>query len=165
MGSVIKLQLLFDRPFWRSQGWSGLVLDDTGPFGFTADNGSPGDDTGVLVTFLSAEAARVWGDARLGPDAPAARRRLFLEHVTSVFGDDIPEPVGYVDRDWTADPWIGGGYSGVMRPGGWSRCGSALREPVGRVHWASAESATMWTGYVDGAIQSGLRAASEVLEQ
>ena len=85
------------------------------------------------------------------------------DHVKHVFGPDIPDPVAYVDRDWGAVPWIEGWYSGVMRPGGWVSCGSALREPVGRIHWASSESATMWTGYVEGAIESGRRAALEIV--
>ena len=57
---------------------------------------------------------------------------------------------------------VRGGYSGVMRPGGWSRAGSALRAPVGRIHFASAESARMWNGYVEGALESGTRVASDL---
>ena len=34
---------------------------------------------------------------------------------------------------------------------------------VGRIHWAGAETATVWSGYMDGALQSGARAASEVI--
>lgn len=32
-----------------------------------------------------------------------------------------------------------------------------------RVHWAGTESATQWNGYLSGAVQSGMRAADEVL--
>ncbi len=38
------------------------------------------------------------------------------------------------------------------------------RTPHGRVHWAGTETATHWTGYIEGAIRSGLRAADEVTE-
>ena len=41
--------------------------------------------------------------------------------------------------------------------------GQALRAPVGRIHWAGTETATVWTGYMDGAVQAGKRAASEAL--
>ena len=41
--------------------------------------------------------------------------------------------------------------------------GPALRAPVERIHWAGTETATVWTGYMDGAVQAGKRAASEVL--
>jgi monoamine oxidase len=41
--------------------------------------------------------------------------------------------------------------------------GSALTEPVGRIHWAGAETASEWNGYMDGAVESGERVAREVL--
>jgi len=41
--------------------------------------------------------------------------------------------------------------------------GEALRAPVGRIHWAGTETATRWNGYIEGALQSGERAAAEVL--
>ena len=40
--------------------------------------------------------------------------------------------------------------------------GQALREPVGRIHWAGAETAEAWAGYIDGAIRSGQRAAQDL---
>jgi monoamine oxidase len=163
MGSVIKMNAVFERPFWRDAGWSGLVTSDEGAFGFMIDNSASGTDEGVLTTFLSASHARQWGDARLGATASAQRRKLLTDHVQRTFGAGSPEPVAYVDCDWVAQPWIGGGYSGVMRPGGWLAFGPSLREPVGPLHWASSERATMWTGYVEGALESGERAAREVL--
>jgi len=39
-----------------------------------------------------------------------------------------------------------------------------MREPVGPIHWAGTETATSWTGYMEGAVQAGERAAREVLE-
>ena len=41
--------------------------------------------------------------------------------------------------------------------------GSTLREPCGRIHWAGTETATEWAGYLDGALQSGIPAAKEVV--
>jgi monoamine oxidase len=38
-----------------------------------------------------------------------------------------------------------------------------LRDPIGRIHWAGTETATVWTGYMEGALQSGERASAEVL--
>ena len=41
--------------------------------------------------------------------------------------------------------------------------GEAIRAPVGAIKWAGAETATLWNGYMDGALRSGERAAAEVL--
>jgi monoamine oxidase len=52
-----------------------------------------------------------------------------------------------------------------MPPGVWSDFGAALRQPVGRLHWAGTETAEVFNGYMDGAVRSGERAASEVARQ
>jgi monoamine oxidase len=50
-----------------------------------------------------------------------------------------------------------------MPPGAMTHFGPVLREPVGRIHWAGTETASVWSGYMDGALTSGERAAAEVL--
>ena len=39
-----------------------------------------------------------------------------------------------------------------MPPGAWTDYGPALRAPIGPIHWAGAETATVWNGYMDGAV-------------
>ena len=41
--------------------------------------------------------------------------------------------------------------------------GATLRQPDGRIHFAGTETAVEWTGYLEGALESGERAAREVL--
>jgi monoamine oxidase len=41
--------------------------------------------------------------------------------------------------------------------------GTTLRQPDGRIHFAGSETAAEWTGYIEGALESGERAAREVL--
>ena len=50
-------------------------------------------------------------------------------------------------------------------PGTWTGYGRALREPIGPLHWAGAETAKVWNGYMDGAVRSGEDAAREVLKR
>ena len=54
-------------------------------------------------------------------------------------------------------------YGGRFGTGVWTGYGEALREPVGRIHWAGTETAEVWNGYMDGAIRSGERTAREVI--
>jgi monoamine oxidase len=58
-----------------------------------------------------------------------------------------------------------GCYVGIGTPNLLTECGTALRTPCGRIHWAGTETATVWMGYMDGAIQSGYRASEEILER
>jgi monoamine oxidase len=52
---------------------------------------------------------------------------------------------------------------GFTPPGVLLDYGEAIRAPVGAIKWAGAETATYWNGYMDGALRSGSRAATEVL--
>ena len=64
---------------------------------------------------------------------------------------------------WQEETWSGGCYAGNLTPGTLLDFGPAIRAPVGRIHWAGTETATLWAGYMDGAVRSGERAAAEAL--
>ncbi len=49
-----------------------------------------------------------------------------------------------------------------MPPGSWTTYGPWLRKPVDGIFWAGTETADEWTGFLDGAVRSGKRAADEV---
>ena len=80
-----------------------------------------------------------------------------------LFGARAREPSGYVEHLWADDEWSRGCYGCHMPTGAWTNYGPALREPIGPLHWAGAEHATVWNGYMDGAVGSGQETAREVL--
>jgi monoamine oxidase len=159
MGTVIKCMAVYDEPFWRDDGLSGQALSLPGPAQVIFDNSSP-DGAAVLMGFLEGRDAR-----ELGALPESERREAVLGGFQRLFGRRAAHPVQYVEKDWSAEPYSRGCYVGVFGPGGWTQFGRALREPVGRIHWAGTETATRWMGYMDGAIQSGKRAAREVLQR
>ena len=65
---------------------------------------------------------------------------------------------------WAKEPFSRGCYEGYMAPGVMTAYGATLRAPVGRIHWSGTETSDYWTGYIDGAVRSGERAAAEVLD-
>lgn len=158
-GSVIKCHAIYERPFWRDDGLSGRIVDPSGSLMITFDNSLPDDDRGILMGFLEADEAR-----RLARVDPRTRRREVLDCLARHFGPLAAEPVDYVDRVWDDEEWTLGCYGANLPPGGWTRFGHAIREPVGPIHWASAETGTRWVNYMDGAVESGQRAAQEILE-
>jgi len=93
------------------------------------------------------------------------RRELVAACFGRFFGPEAAKPIDYVDRAWGAEEWSRGCYGGFMPPGAWTDTGSALRAPIGPIHWAGAETATVWNGYMDGAIGSGRDAAAAVLSE
>jgi monoamine oxidase len=157
-GSVVKCMAVYERPFWRERGLSGAITSVTGPISVGFDNSPPDGSPGVLMGFLEGRAARDAADLDR-----EQRRELVAGCFARMFGPEAADPVRYVDRAWAADPWSRGCYGGFMAPGAWTDYGRALRDPVGPIHWAGAETATVWNGYMDGAVSSGRRAAAEAL--
>ena len=53
----------------------------------------------------------------------------------------------------------------ILPPGAMTTGAAVVRQVTGRVHWAGTETAVEWTGYLEGAIEAGLRAAAETLQE
>ena len=157
-GSVIKFHIVYERPWWREEGLSGAVLAPGTPIGVTFD-GSPQDGSaGVITGFFEGAHA-----VALGEGSTEERQRVVAHHLAAAFGERALDVVGYVDRDWSAEEFTRGCYGAHLPPGALTQFGPALRAPIGRIHWAGTETAERWAGYIDGAIESGERAAAEVL--
>jgi len=158
MGTVIKVHCLYETPFWREEGLSGQVTSDTGLVRISFDNSPESGSPGVLLAFIEGDEGRRWG--RRSADE---RRTAVLQCLAGYFGEKAGRPSEYVEQNWAEEEYSRGCYGGYMPPGVWTNFGEALRTPIGRLHWAGTETATVWNGYMDGAVQSGERAAGEVL--
>ena len=156
-GSAIKYEAVYEKPFWRAAGLSGYTNSDRPPVHFTYDNSPPGGRPGVLLGFVVGADAR-----RLAGRSAAARRRTVLGAVARLFGSGAERPLAVIEQNWSDEPWTRGCYAGYLPPGVWSDFGSALRAAAGRIHWAGTETSEVFTGYMDGAVRSGERAAHEV---
>lgn len=157
-GSVIKVHAAYDRPFWRDAGLNGQAASDRGPVKVVFDNSPPSGTPGVLVGFLEGRDAREWA----GRDA-AERRAAVLDCFVRYFGAAAADPIAYVERDWMEEEFSRGGYGAHFTPGVWTAYGPALREPVGRIHWAGAECSPVWSGYMEGAVRAGEQVARDLL--
>jgi monoamine oxidase len=70
--------------------------------------------------------------------------------------------LGTAAHDWNSDPFSRGGWP-AYPPRTLSRVASGLQRPEGRLSFATADIATRWIGWLDGALESGARAAGEAL--
>jgi monoamine oxidase len=158
VGSLIKTVAVYDRPFWRERGLNGQANSLQGPVQVTFDASPASGRPGVLLGFIDGDEGR-----RLSDSSAAVRARAALGSYVRYFGPDAGHPKLYLDQVWDKEIYTGGCPVGIMPPGVMTEYGNALRAPVGRIHWAGTETATAWTGYMDGAVQSGQRAAAEAL--
>ncbi len=158
MGGTVKCFALYDRAFWRDAGFSGEVVCAGGPVSAVFDNTTHDGAQPCLLSFVVGRDARDWSSRD-----PAERRDAVLAVLARAFGPSALAPTVYEERDWCIEPWSRGCPTGTLAAGALSAVGArVIREPVGRVHWAGTETATVWTGYMEGAIESGERAAAEV---
>jgi monoamine oxidase len=157
-GTLIKCEAVYDRPFWRDAGLNGQTVSDTGPTYVTFDNTPPGGAPGILFGFVGGDEARSFRTR-----SEADRRQQVLNAFNTYFGPAALSPQNYFEKDWTQEVWTRGCPVAFTPPGALTALGTALRQPVGRIHWAGTETSTYWNGYMDGAVRSGERAAAEVL--
>jgi monoamine oxidase len=66
--------------------------------------------------------------------------------------------------DWTADPWARGGYA-FLDPGFDPAWRALLARRAGRIVFAGEHTSERWQGYMNGAVESGQRAARELIAQ
>lgn len=151
---LIKHSVIYQKPFWREVGFNGNVVTDRAPLQLVFDNSPPDASMGVLTSFLSAAEVPAMASQQ-------DRARLVPQELSRYFGDKALSTQGYVEKDWSTDPWSIGCITPLTK-GLLTSAGPALRDPVGRIHWAGTESAKIGCGYMDGAVRSGERAADEV---
>ncbi len=159
MGSVIKYWVAYEKPFWRQRGLNGILQSDQPPSEFISGDFTPAEGSpGLLSGFIEAHNALAW-TGRPTED----RKKAVVERLVSFLGPEAAKPIDYEDQDWPADPWSRGCYGPSMAPGILTTVARVIREPHGRIHWAGTETSPRWMGYIEGAIQSGERAAEEIM--
>lgn len=151
---LVKAAMLYKSPFWREAGLNGAMQSDRSPIQLVFDNSPEDASMGVLSCFLSVVECPHLADRQ-------AREEGLKEELARYFGPKALDAIGYVEKDWSSDPWSTGCIT-PLTPGVLTAGGEHLRKPTGRIFWAGTESARRWCGYMDGAISAGERATAEV---
>ncbi|HWD65642.1 MAG TPA: NAD(P)/FAD-dependent oxidoreductase [Solirubrobacteraceae bacterium] len=114
------------------------------PFGYLASDELYPDGSQQLIGF--------------GPDA-AGSRLEDAEWVQRNLDQLLPEykVLEATGHDWLADEFARGTWA-IHRPGWYEHHHAAMRRPEGRLLLAGSDLANGWAGFIDGAIESGLRA-------
>jgi monoamine oxidase len=158
-GSAIRGITIYDEPFWRKQGLSGMSVAPDVLVPVALDQSPRSGTPGILSSYMFGPAAV----SAAGLD-PEERREIWLSALAARYGAQALEPRSHLETDWAAEPWSLGGMIAHFAPGVLTNFGEALREPAGRIHWAGAERATEMHGLMEGAVRSGERAADEVVD-
>jgi monoamine oxidase len=159
-GAIYKINIVYDEPFWRADGLSGQSAAPGSPATVTIDASTDAPRPGVLCVIAEGPIAR-----QIGRLDETERRRTILAELVGRFGDKAASPVDYIEQCWTTERYSGGGMLSHAPTGVLTEFGPALREPCGRIHWAGTESSAIMCGWVDGAVRSGERTATEAMQR
>jgi monoamine oxidase len=158
MGRNAKLAVQFTSRHWHTLGNGGDSFADTGyQATWEATRGQAGTP-GILVNYTggpATDAQRTLGET--------ARVDAFLKAVEPVLpGLTARRTTRAHFDDWPGNPWTLGSYS-YYRPGQYTRFAGAEGEAVDGCHFAGEHTSIAAQGYLEGAVESGERAAREVL--
>ncbi len=157
LGSIGKSIAVYPTAFWRGAGLTGQATSDTGPISATFDISPPSGRPGVMMGFIDAQDARDFSLL-----SKAQRRSSCLAQLATFFGEAARSPREYQDVLWDELPLHRGCPVCVPGPGVLTGFTDAMRAPDGHIHFASTETATEWTGYMDGAVRAGEAVADVV---
>lgn len=149
-GTVTKTAVQFSERQWPS-GYATTEGITQRVYEPTVDQ--PGN-SGVLMSYAGGDGGR-----RLAAMTEEDRLKLIEAEIRVIHGLTAPSTGGF-SRAWSAEPRFGGSYA-VYRPGQVTAFWDVLRRPSGRI-WLCGEHVATWTGYLEGAVESGERVASEI---
>lgn len=153
--------LQVDRCFWYDEGvtgtaWTDLPILEVGRQPLS-DVGGP-DQRIVLESHVRGSA----GD-ELGRRPESEIVELTLQHMEKVHPGIRDHVESSAVKAWSEDPYARGGHTSWPAPGDVTSHLEPLQRPHGRIHFAG-EHTSILRGTMEGALRSGIRAASEVNE-
>ncbi|MFZ0547233.1 MAG: FAD-dependent oxidoreductase [Candidatus Promineifilaceae bacterium] len=156
LGPVTKVILEYKRPFWDEASWSGLLLTDLPMNCIWLTAGGQAGEGGMLTVYTGGKPA-----ADYSAMSDEDRVATVLAQVESLFPGSSVYLKSSRTMAWLNEPLTQGGYL-YFPPGSVTAYWNALRQPFGRLHFAGEHTA-VYQGYMEGAIESGQRAAAEIL--
>lgn len=164
MGTNAKVLLQFRDRLPSFHHWNGEVIADS-PQNWSWDStvGEPG--RGGIFTFYTGGAVGAAYDAAI-PHGPAPQ--AVIDETLGFLDTYLPGTKASFDGkawldSWADDPWVKGSYA-AFGPGQWTSYWGYLGLAEGNVHFAGEHTSTYAQGYLDGGVESGERAAREVLK-
>ena len=157
-----KILLQVKSRFWERHGILGGATPTDLPVRrlvYPSHPGDADDPRGVLL------ASYTWGQdaARWGAIAPDERIRLALRDVAKIYPEILDEVEGGASHAWYSDPYAVGAFA-LFEPGQESALHQDIVKPEGRIYFAG-EHCSLWHAWIQGALESGLSAASAIHEQ
>jgi monoamine oxidase len=163
MGTNSKLHVQFKNRFWYGARNNGNTYADTGYQNTWEVTRAQNGAKGILVDYTGGRIG-----ASFGSGTPEERAKQFLGQLAPQFpgvnlsqqwdGSAASVAVDY----WAGYPWTKGSYS-YWRVGQYTKFSGMEKERQGNCHFAGEHTSQDFQGYLNGGVESGERAAGEIL--
>jgi monoamine oxidase len=167
MGSNAKLHVELARKTWPALGFSGATYGEWDSYCCAWDDSVPlgaGGSPALLLGFPGGQPGATGLTGQAHGAAPSADVATFLKQIEPVYPGTSAAYTGRAYEDhWALDPWARGAYS-YYRVGQAATFGHLAGLPEGRIHFAGEHTSIQHQGFLDGAVQTGERAARQLLK-
>ncbi|MDQ6780251.1 MAG: FAD-dependent oxidoreductase, partial [Candidatus Eremiobacteraeota bacterium] len=162
MGTNTKLQVQFRERLWYKQHYNGYTYADTGlQQTWESSRAQPGR-SGLLTDYLGGTIGASFHAPSFGPASNEVVRR-FLFQLEPIYPGITRGWNGKAYLDfWTADPWHRGSYS-YTGVGQFTSFVGIEPEREGNVHFCGEHTSIEFAGFMNGAVDSGEKAAAQIL--
>jgi monoamine oxidase len=156
-GLVVKTILVFDKPWWRDSGLTGRSISGGGLFNATMDASPEDGSYGVLVLFSTSTSGALLGEI----ETESERVKAAVKWLEGFGVAPIPKLITSKSVNWNSGPVALGGYSNARTLGGIMKHSQLFSSTEG-IHFAGSETATEWSSFMEGALQSAERAVARI---
>ena len=158
MGTNSKLHVQFSSRHWESLGCNGETFADTGYQNTWEVSRAQTGRSGILVDYTGGNIG-----ASFGSGTPSSRAKQFLAQIEPVLPGISSRWNGRATIDyWTGYPWTKGSYS-YWKVGQYQGFAGVEREiEGGSCHFCGEHTSIDFQGYLNGAVETGERAAAEI---
>ncbi|HXH89249.1 MAG TPA: NAD(P)/FAD-dependent oxidoreductase [Gaiellaceae bacterium] len=158
MGTNSKLHVGFKSRFWRALGSNGDTFSDTGYQNTWEVSRGQAGANGILVDYTGGNIG-----ASFGSGTPAERAKQFLAQLEPVLQGATKQWNGRAEIDfWPGNRWAKGSYS-YWKVGQYTKFAGMEGRRQGNCHFAGEHTSIDFQGYLNGAVETGQRAAAEIL--
>jgi monoamine oxidase len=161
MGTNSKLHVEFKDRFWYGAGNNGNTVADTGYQNTWEVSRAQGGAKGLLVDYTGGNVG-----ASFGTGTPSSRAQEFMTQLQPLF-PTVPNLANHATGRATIDfwmdyPWTKGSYS-YWKVGQYTKFSGMEKERQGNCHFCGEHTSQDFQGYLNGAVETGERAAGEIL--
>ncbi|MFI6602528.1 flavin monoamine oxidase family protein [Nonomuraea sp. NPDC050536] len=163
MGTNAKVMLQFSDKFAAHHRWNGSLSSDKPRWGTWDSSIADGGAESLLTIFSGGTAGASYPATQAhgpAPDSVVSQSLAWLDRHIPGLADSY-NGNSWLDS-WVDDPWAHGSYA-TFRPGQYTRYWGLSKLPEGRLHFAGEHTSTHSQGYLNGGVESGERAAKEIL--